>query len=169
MANKRFIYLTEGECETKLIDALKVQPALVASDKIKKINVITEELTISQLMMFAPGSTVVLVFDTDVEKTDILKKNIDLLKKHCERIEVLTVAEVLNFEDEIVRATDIKEAIEITKSKSIRDYKAAVNKMKAVEFRRALSRHKLDMSKLWEKTPPKAFDFIIQDGSKIKL
>ena len=65
--NKRCYYLAEGECEEKLINALKEKPSLIVSGKAKKYNVVQQELTTSQLMTFAPGSIVILVFDTDVD------------------------------------------------------------------------------------------------------
>ena len=168
MGNKICIYLTEGECEEKLINALKEKPALVMQGKVKKFNVIQNELKPSQLMTFAPGSRVILVFDTDVETTHVLEKNIGLLKRQCKNVEVLTIAEVLNFEDEIERSTDVAHANELTKSASISDFKTAVNKMKSSEFRNSLQRHKFDIKKLWIKKPPKKFGFISQDGDKIK-
>ena len=48
-------------------------------------------------------------------------------------------------------------------------FKSDVNKMKESDFRNALKRHKLDMSKLWSQKPPKAFKFVTQDGEKIKV
>lgn len=83
IGNRRCIYLAEGECEEKLISALKEQPALIVPGKIKKLNAVQEELTRSILMTFAPGSVVILVFDTDVEMTDILKKTFAYLKNNA--------------------------------------------------------------------------------------
>ena len=37
---KKCIYLTEGECEEKLVKALKVKPSLIAPGKVWKFNVI---------------------------------------------------------------------------------------------------------------------------------
>lgn len=39
---KKCFYLTEGECEEKLIKALKEKPSLVRPGKVKKFNVIQE-------------------------------------------------------------------------------------------------------------------------------
>ena len=168
MANRKCIYLTEGECEEKLVNALKVKPALVIPGKVKRFNVIQNELPASILMTFDPGSIVVLVFDTDKDETSHLKKNIQMLKRLCSQVEVLTIAQVLNFEDEIESATDVIKAQNLTKSDTISDFKSAVNHMKDLEFRRSLDRHKLDITRLWVKKPPKAFSFISQGSEKIK-
>ncbi len=169
MANRKCVYLAEGECEEKLVKALKQAPAMIAAGKVKKYNIVQSELSASQLMQFEPGSSVVLVFDTDVEVTEYLKKNIELLQKRCQRVEVLTIPQVLNFEDEIVRSTDIDKAPELTQSKGIADFKRSVNRMKENEFRNLLKRHKFDISKLWDKKPPKAFGFVKQQSGDVKL
>ena len=119
MENKKCFYLVEGECEEKLLKALKGQPALIVPGTVKKFNAVQNEIPASRLMSFDPGSRVVLVFDTDTDMTEHLKKNIELLKKVCSKVEVLTVAQVLNFEDEMVRSTDISKAEDLTYPSSL--------------------------------------------------
>lgn len=165
---KKCFYLTEGECEEKLIKALKEKPSLVRPGKVKKFNVIQEELPANMLMQFDPGSMVVLVFDTDKPETEILKKNIVLLKSLSFKVEIATIVQVLNFEEGIVRSTAVSKVQDLTKSYGISDFKRSVNKMKAKEFRNALNRHKLDVKKLWSLKPPSAFKFTRQDSDKIK-
>ena len=111
----------------------------------------------------------VLVFDTDVEKTDILQKNIDYLKKYASQVKVVNLAQVMNFEDEIARATDVKKAQDLTKSLSVSEFKTAFCKFKVEECRNSLNRHHLDVSQLWSKTPPDRFSFVKQGGDTIKL
>ena len=110
----------------------------------------------------------VFVFDTDVVITTHLKKNIEFLKTKCSRIEVLTIPQVSNFEDEIISSTDVTKTQDLTKCKTVDNFKKAVNKMKATEFRNALQRHKFDIKLLWTRKPPKSFSFVSQDGDKIK-
>ena len=100
--------------------------------------------------------------------TEHLKKNIAALRERCAGVKVVTIAQVLNFEDEIVRCTDVGKAQELTKSQSVSEFKTAVNKMKEAEFRRALERHKLNMSRLWVQTPPECFSFIVQGADDVK-
>ena len=84
-------------------------------------------------------------------------------------VDVKTITQVLNFEVEIERATDVNRAQELTKSQSVSDFKSAVNRMKETEFRNTLKRHKLDITKLWSEKPPKGFEFVTQDAEKIKV
>lgn len=169
MMNQKCYYFTEGQCEEKLIKALKMKPALIIPGKVRVFNVIQNKLPVSILMTIDPGSIAVLVFDTDVEKTEHLRKNIELLKKVCTNVEILTVAQVLNFEDEIERTTDVNKAQDLTKSKSIAEFKSAVSKMKEIEFRRALKRHNFNVAQLWIRRPQKSFAFLSQDGEVIKM
>ena len=168
MDNRQYVYLTEVECEEKLVKALKEKPALIHSGRVEKFNVSQNIIPPRKLMQFALGSVVVLVFDTDKEETEILRKNIALLKSLSFKVEVLTVVQVLNFEDEIERSTDVLHAQDFTRSISVNDFKRAVNRMKEKEFRSALKRHKLNLEKLWSVKPPKGFSFIKQDAEKIK-
>ena len=80
MENRKCFYLVEGECEEKLLKALKGQPALIAPGTVKKFDSVQNEIPASRLMSFDPGSRVVLVFDTDTEVTEHLKKNIALFR-----------------------------------------------------------------------------------------
>lgn len=127
--NKRYFYLAEGECEEKLIEALKLNPPLIHPGKPEIFSVIQEELPIRKLMKYPPGCVVVLVFDTDKVETEHLKKNLELLKSLPFKVEVMTVVQVLNFEDEIERSTDVRRAQDFTKSETVADFKSAVNRM----------------------------------------
>ena len=82
---------------------------------------------------------------------------------------MLTIPQVLNFEEEIERSTNLQSALELTKSKSLKDFKNAVNKAKEADFRISLKRHKFDIAKLWTKKPGDSFKFVKQDSEKIKL
>ncbi len=165
---KKCIYLTEGECEEKLVKALKEKPSLIAPGKVWKFNVIQNVLPTNKLRQFEPGSMAVLVFDTDKPETDILRKNIMLLKALHFKVEIVTVLQVLNFEDEIERATDVVRAQDLTRSRTVDDFKSAVNRMKERDFRSTLARHKLDIGKLWSQKSPQGFGFVQQCSEKIK-
>ena len=68
-----------------------------------------------------------------MEKTDILRKNIDYLKKYVLQVKIVNLAQVMNFEDEIARATDVKKAQDLTKSLSVSEFKTAFCKFKVEE------------------------------------
>ncbi|MDO4197838.1 MAG: hypothetical protein Q4D13_02460 [Erysipelotrichaceae bacterium] len=163
------MYLVEGPCERKLIEALKENPSKIIPGKIKVFNVIQDKIPKSVLLSVQPDTMMVLVFDTDVVKTDVLRENIRSLKRYCQRVSIVYLAQVLNFEDEIIRCTDVSKAEELTKSKTIANFKSSVNRMKAYDFRMSLERHKLDMNKLWNKKTSKEFSFIEQNHKLVKI
>ena len=169
MANKICFYLAEGECEEKLLKALKLNPPLIAPGRLKKFNLIQNELKPSHLMTFPAEARIVLVYDTDKEITDHLRRNIELLKSQYASVEVITIPQVLNYEDEIERSTDVAKAEDLTQSVNTRDFKSAVNRMKETDFRRTLKRHKFAIEKLWSIKPPKVFSFAKQQSAEIKL
>lgn len=159
MNNKKCIYYVEGPCEQQLINALKEAPGKLIPGKVKVYNVIQNLIPKSQMLSIQPDTIVALVFDTDTAETSCLKKNIELLKKYCGKIKIVYMAQVLNFEDELARCTDVKAAQEITKSNGVKNFKSDFCKMKVKDCRSALDRHQLDVSGLWETKRPAPYDF----------
>ena len=96
--NNKCIYYVEGPCEQQLISALKEAPERLIPGKIKVFNVIQNLIPKSQMLSIQTGTTVVLVFDTDVPRTEILKKNIELLAKYCKKLKIIFLPQVLNLE-----------------------------------------------------------------------
>ena len=67
--NNKCIYYVEGPCEQQLISALKEEPARLIPGKVKVYNVVQNLIPKSQMLSIQSGTTVVLVFDTDVMQT----------------------------------------------------------------------------------------------------
>lgn len=169
MNNKKYIYFVEGPCEKQLIDALHVPPLRVAPGKAIVCNVIQNLIPKSQMLSIQPGTVVVLVFDTDKPITDKLQKNLELLSRYCTRIRIATLAQVLDFEDELVRSCNIKSVTEITRSKSVQNFKTDFCRMKIPDCRASLERHGLDTKQLWRKNPRNPFTFISQGADDVVI
>lgn len=167
--NKKCIYYVEGDCEEQFIKSMKLDPAKLLPGKVKIYNIIQNEIPRSQLLTISPGTIVTLVFDTDKPITQHLKKNIDQLKRHCQSVKIVYLAQVLNFEDELVRATDVKKIQELTKSKSVSEFKSDFCRMKEKECRSMLERHKIDLDKMWVEDVGDAFGFLRNQISNRKL
>ena len=165
---KKCIYFVEDACEKQLIDALKAKPRQLTPGKVLVHNIIQEEIPRREINMIMSGTTVVFAFDTDVEKTDVLKKNVDRVKRYAEQIKIVYLAQVLNFEDEIIRATDVKRVRDLTRSESVSEFKSDFCRMKPTDCRSSLERHHFDISKLWVTVPPAGFGFVQQNGDTIK-
>lgn len=167
--NKTCVYYCEGEDDQKLIDALKVMPGKILSGKSKKLNVIQTLIPKSILLGIKPETNIVLMFDTDVTTNlDVLKKNINNIKKYCRGVKIIYLLQVKNLEDELVRCTDVKSVMELTKSKSLSNFKADFRKMKEEQCRHALERHKINVSRLWTTSASKEFEFIERNSELVK-
>ena len=165
---KRCLYFVEGKCEEQLINALKAEPRRLTPGKVRVLNIIQTEIPRREVNMIQSGTTVVFVFDTDVERTDIFRKNINYVKKYASQVKIVYLGQVLSFEVEIARATDVKKAQEITKSSSVSGFKSDFCRMKVEECRNSLERHHIDVSVLWTKELPSVFSFVKQNGDLIK-
>ena len=166
--NNKCVYYVEGHCEQQLIAALKESPSRLIPGKVKVYNVVQNLIPKSQMLSIQAGTTVVLVFDTDVAQTAILKKNIELLNRYCGKLRMVFLPQVLNLEDELVRCTDVKNAADLTQSKGIRNFKTDFCKLKPKECRAVLERHRLNMERLWAAKAPEAFSFAESNSASIK-
>ena len=165
--NSKCIYFVEGECEKQLINALKISPEILTPGKVKVYNVKQNLIPKSQLLAIQPRTKVALVFDTDVEDRKALDKNIEMLRKYCSNVTVINMMQVLDFEDEIVRSTDVSKAQELTKSRSVSNFKTDFCRMKVNDCRSLLERHQLDIVKIWTTEPPETFKDLEQDVAKV--
>ena len=165
--NSKCIYFVEGECEKQLINALKISPEILTPGKVKVYNVKQNLIPKSQLLAIQPRTKVALVFDTDVEDRKALDKNIEMLRKYCSNVTVINMMQVLDFEDEIVRSTDVNKAQELTKSRSVSNFKTDFCRMKVNDCRNLLERYQFDIKKMWTTEPPTAFKDLKQDSYRV--
>ena len=161
------IYFAEGKCEERLLNALKENPQKIQSGRVKVFNVIQKLLPKSQLVTIQTGTTVVLVFDTDVPNTEFLHENIRRLKMLCSKVRLVFLPQVLNLEDELVRCSEIKSVVELTHSKSNKDFKRDFCSMTNV--RSVLDRVNLNVNSLWTENVPSPFGFVESNSDDIKL
>lgn len=159
----------EGACEQQLVSALKEGPQRLIPGKVKVFNVVQNLIPKSQLLSIQPGTTVVLVFDTDIQQTVNLRKNLELLSTYCGRVFIVFFPQVLTLEDELIRATDVKTITELTKSSSNRKFKTDFCRMSPKDCRAMLERHHLNYKTLWMTPPPEGFFFVLNNGDAVKL
>jgi len=106
------------------------------------------------------------VFDTDVPITDKLKKNIENIEKYCTKSKLVFLPQVMNLEDELVRCTDVEKVTDLTQSKSVANFKTDFNRLKSC--RGTLTKHQIDVARLWTTTVPEVFSFVPQNSDTIK-
>lgn len=161
-------YYVEGEDERSLLNTLKLDLRCIESGKIDKFNVIQSRFTTARMRTLKTGTTVVLVYDTDVEmNTKILDENIAFLKRQKGIKEVICIPQVRNLEDELVRACNIKNIVDLTKSLTKADYKRDLINCSNLSDR--LKKCKFDIIKIWAEIPKNNFKKYGNDSEKIKI
>lgn len=164
---KNYQYYVEGDDEKCLINVLKRDLQCIASGKVEKFNAIQNRFTAARLRPLKQGTIVILVYDTDVEKTDTLQWNFQFLKG-CKGIgKVLSIPQVKNLEDELIYACSIKSIAELTHSSSKTDYKRDLISCTNLDAR--LRKSNFDISKFWSRIPDNSFRIFGNDSEQIKL
>ena len=164
--NAIYRYFVEGESEQVLINTLKTDLGLIVPGKVEILNVIQNKINKNWLRTMKPKTTVILVYDTDIEKVDILEKNIEVLKQCVAVKEAWCIPQVKNFEDELARACNIKDVMELTGTKTLSDHKKSF--VNSSNLSQILKRNGFDIKKLWSKVPDNAFARFGNDSDKIK-
>lgn len=149
-----------------MIAILKTDYQYIIPGKIDVFNVIQQELTSSRTIPLKPGTTVILVFDTDVLNTNVLAKNINFLKKQQNINQVLCITQVDNLEDELKRSCNIRQIKELTGSKSNGEFKNDM--IKQNDFKRKLDNKNFNFNKFWISSPQNLFAYIKNDSEQIK-
>lgn len=162
----KYQYFVEGKCEEKIIKMLKEQRNKIISGKVDVLNVVQEKLTDLKLRTLTPDTTIILVFDTDTGETEILRENLQILKKNRFN-KVWCILQVRNFEDEIVRSTCLRKVEDLFKTKNLDDFKERFIKEK--NLCKKLDDKEFNLDKMWVTNPPRKYSWINNDGYKIKL
>lgn len=165
--NGIYQYYVEGDNEKKLINTLKQELKCIQAGKVDKFNPVQEKFSNTRLRTLRTGTIVVLVYDTDTDSIDILRDNVSFLKKQSVIKEIICIPQVRRLEDELVRACDIKNIHELTKSSSAKDFKRDFNKCNNLED--VLRKVDFQMDKMWNQMPQNDFSIFGNDSQRIKL
>ena len=167
MKNANILYFVEGENEKKLVNVLKAELKMIRAGKVQKLNVVEETITDTMLRPLKKGTIVVVVFDTDTKNVGFLQYNIQKLKK-CNLVsKVITIPQVANLEEELVRSCDIKKIEELLNSHSLTDFKRDFNRINNLDAK--LVEHKFDIDVFWSQKPPIPYQSIENNSKEIKM
>ena len=158
-------YFVEGENERKLIETIKNK--YLYSGKVKIINTIQNKVTNSILRTLERETLVVLVFDTDVEKIDILDENIRLIMNSNNVKNVICIPQIKNLEDELIYSTNINKIVDLLESKSKKDFKNDFNNCK--NLLKKLEEKEFKISKLWSREATDIYKKYENKSKEIKL
>ena len=167
MENGIYHYYVEGEDEKKIINTLKTDFQIIQAGKVDVFNVVQNKLKKNILMRLKTGTTVVLVFDTDTNQTQILEENIRFLRKQSHIKKVICIPQVKNLEDELKRSCNISQIKELTHSKSNSNYKHDLIQCK--NLKQVLENHGFDIELFWCKNPMFPFDSFKNESQFIKI
>lgn len=152
LKNINLFYLVEGECDEAVIRAIKEK--FIYSGKIKVINVATKKIT-DHIRRGIKNSTIcILIFDVDIftagkGNPKIILENISKLESSSNVKKVIVICQDQSLEDEIVRATTIKNIKELLNSKTVTDFKREV--LSCSNLLKKLEDKNFDINKFWIK------------------
>ena len=128
---------------------------------------IQDLFTALRIRPLGPNTIIILIYDTDVVKVDVLEENIKFLKKQKNIKSVYCIPQIKNLENELGYSCNIKYVLEITHSKSMKDFKGDFANCKNLGNR--LRKCEFSLEKLWSRQPTGVFAVFGNDSSKIKI
>ncbi len=167
MKNVSIQYYVEGEDEKKLVSVLKSNMGVIKPGKVQKLNVLQSQISNAILRTLKKGTVVVLIFDTDTKKVDVLNRNIQKLKKCRFVSDIITIPQVPNLESELVRSCNIKKITELLNSSSKKDFKSELIHISNLEQK--LTEHGFDINVFWTQQPDAPYQNITNNAEKIKV
>ncbi len=150
LSSTRIQYYVEGECEQKLVKTLAAHN-LILPGQTDVLNPVQDQIKSTHLRKLPAKTTVVLIFDTDKNNMDILKANIQFLKKHQNIKKTIAIPQVTNLEKELIRCTDIHQIRQLLNCKTNSEFKNAFIEEKRLYEK--LQSHHFDFEKLWSEKP----------------
>lgn len=160
-------YYVEGQCEKHLIDSFKSgENSRFKTGKVEVFNINNEILSKARMISFTKGTTLVLIYDTDVKPTQVFLNNINMLKSNKNISHIYHVQSVENFEDELVYSTCLKNINKMFDTQSSSEFKTKfvnsniVSKLNSLNF---------NHQKMWIHIPKNDFKNYPQNSKSIKL
>ena len=160
-------YYVEGDDEKKLIDVLKRDMRCIQVGRVDKFNAIQNLFTTTRIRTLKQNTVIVLIYDTDVEKIDILQKNITYLRKQSTIKDIICIPQVKKLEEELLYACKIKKIEDLTHSQTSEEFKRDI--IKCNNLKERLEKCQFDISKFWCRIPSNQFKIFGNDADKIKL
>ncbi|RRD95849.1 hypothetical protein EII17_01885 [Clostridiales bacterium COT073_COT-073] len=172
MKGENILYIVEGETEKRFIDVLKQH--YIISGKVIVYDLIKKQLTLNNLFLrtISSNTTVIIVFDTDVDQEQSvqrLSQNLLLLKTKIKHIkDVILIPQIANLEGELIYSTNIKKIQDLIGCKSEKDFKKKFLKIQDHYLMNRLKEVNFQLSKIWSRAPKNKYKIFQNQSSKIK-
>lgn len=167
MKNVNVQYYVEGDDEKKLVNTLKNQLGVIITGKVQTLNVVENKINNNILRTLKKGTIVVLIFDTDTKKVDILNNNIEKLTNCSFVSKVITIPQVSDLEDELIRSCNIKKITELLNSRSKKDFKRDL--IHVTNLNKKLKEHAFDINLFWNQQPESPYNNISNESKSVKI
>ena len=164
MEVKSTLYFVEGRCEEVLVRALIKDFHLLPSGRIKILNITQNRFPRSLLFSLKPNTSITFIFDTDAGKPQLVKETIATIESSTYGVEIITVPQCRNLEEELLYTCDIREIKQITKSKSNSDFKPDF--IHASNIKQLLESCHFDFERLWSREATKEWEMIRKGNIK---
>jgi len=146
-------YYVEGECEEKLINTFKIPPlSKFKPGKVEVFNFIQKHISNQRILSLNKNTIIILVYDIDVERTDILDENIKKLNEFD--FKVYHIQSIRNFEDEIVYSTKLKNINAMYGTENVEEFKNYFIHQDKLANR--LNKENFEVEKIWSRVNKKA-------------
>jgi len=159
-------YYVEGKDEEKLLSVLKTEMKLILPGNVQKLNVVECKVTPGRLRALRPQTMVVLIFDTDTGKRDILDQNIERLRGCPAVSEIVTIPQVPNLEEELARSCGLRDIRELFGCAGS-EFKSKLIKAQCLKDK--LLRSGFNFNLLWSQQPTSAYQGIENSADKIRM
>lgn len=166
-AQRKTIYLVEGEDEKKIVQMLISDFRFVRPGKVYVMNILQRKVTKARAATWGENVSVILIFDTDVMRTNIFDQNLAMLKKLSNVRETIFIPQVLNLEDELLRASKIKHIRAITKSRTDGEWKGDL--IRRTNLQKRFIEIGFDIDKFWNTSPRGMYQDISNQSNKIRI
>lgn len=166
--SKIYHYFVEGDCEKKFIDIFKMPKyGFILPGSTQVFNFINEEISDLRIMQLNPNTHIILVYDTDIENTHMLDKNIRKLNKHGFQ-KIYHVQSIKNFEDEIVFSSNIKNINSLFSTSSKNEFKRTFCKANNQSLFKKLKSINFNFKAIWSRQDNNAFKkYSTTEGTKL--
>lgn len=152
MKTNNCYYFCEGEMERKLVKIFVSKKLIIPGKQIPK-NIVNDHITKFVTTSMKSNCTLIFIYDTDVENISLFKKNLDFLKRQTHPSKIIYIPQCKNFEDELLRSTNLRSVLDLFKSSSIKDYKHKFLKSNDEYLWRKLAESNFEFNLFWSSIP----------------
>ena len=126
----KILYLVEGQCERNLLKSfMDSKTNSFKCGKVEVLNFNNQLISKSYALSLSPDTIVVIVIDTDINSTETLERNLEMLSRHSRIKEsnINIVMSVPTLENEIIDSCDkLKNIDDLFNTSGLKNFKKQI-------------------------------------------